>query len=87
MCIDVIGVSLALHYCHYNLILFVFFFYSYFPASSTAEMLEEWRPYLCPFDMSMVEKVGLLCAFLPTQVMPDEHNISFKYCNPLLLIT
>ncbi|XP_062510278.1 proteasome activator complex subunit 4-like [Corticium candelabrum] len=51
---------------------------TYFPASSTAEMLEEWRPYLCPFDMSMVEKVGLLCAFLPTQVMPDEHNISFK---------
>ena len=33
-------------------------------------MLEEWRPLLCPFDLSMVEALTYISAFLPTLV-PD----------------
>uniref|UniRef100_A0A8C7M2N7 Proteasome activator subunit 4 n=1 Tax=Oncorhynchus kisutch TaxID=8019 RepID=A0A8C7M2N7_ONCKI len=28
-------------------------FFRYFPESATQEMLEEWRPLLCPFDVTM----------------------------------
>ena len=29
-------------------------------------MLEEWRPLMCPFDMTMVKAVSYLSNFLPT---------------------
>ena len=46
---------------------------SYFPLESTQEMLDEWRPLLCPFDMSMLEGVNLLAEFLPTTMRAGEH--------------
>ena len=38
----------------------------YFPIEATHEMLEEWRPLMCPFDMTMVKAVSYLSNFLPT---------------------
>uniref|UniRef100_A0A8C5CEE9 Uncharacterized protein n=1 Tax=Gadus morhua TaxID=8049 RepID=A0A8C5CEE9_GADMO len=40
---------------------------TYFPASSTQEMLSEWRPLLCVFD----------ALFLPTVMPPPEHPQGF----------
>uniref|UniRef100_A0A4W5P0V8 Proteasome activator subunit 4 n=1 Tax=Hucho hucho TaxID=62062 RepID=A0A4W5P0V8_9TELE len=31
----------------------IILFFRYFPESATQEMLEEWRPLLCPFDVTM----------------------------------
>ena len=38
----------------------------YFPESATAEMLEEWRPLLCPLDMTFGKAISLYEMFLPT---------------------
>ncbi|KAM7370631.1 hypothetical protein PAMP_010160 [Pampus punctatissimus] len=50
----------------------------YFPASSTKEMLEEWRPLLCVFDMIMQKAVGNMELFLPTVMPPEEHSQGFQ---------
>ena len=39
-------------------------------------MLEEWRPLLCPFDLSMVEALTYVSEFLPTIVMDDTFDES-----------
>lgn len=39
---------------------------SFFSPDSTAEMLAEWRPLLCPFDRSMIQGMKYLSSFLPT---------------------
>eukprot|EP00731_Ephydatia_muelleri_P029038 Em0020g682a len=39
---------------------------NYFAVESTQEMLDEWRPLLCPFDLAMVEGLTYLHQFLPT---------------------
>ena len=39
---------------------------SYFSVESTQEMLDEWRPLLCPFDLAMVEGLTYIYEFLPT---------------------
>lgn len=46
----------------------------YFPLEATKEMLEEWRPLLCPFDMTMAMGVGLFETFLPTKIDPSNHQ-------------
>eukprot|EP00118_Oscarella_pearsei_P016564 m.158850 g.158850 ORF g.158850 m.158850 type:complete len:1318 (+) comp38755_c1_seq1:297-4250(+) len=46
----------------------------YFPASSTKEMLNEWRPLLCLFDTSMLEGAFFLASFLPTLLLPEEKS-------------
>ena len=51
---------------------------SYFPPESTQEMLEEWRPLLCPFDLSMVEALAYISEFLPTLLPLDVHDRSIK---------
>jgi proteasome activator subunit 4 len=38
----------------------------YFDESATEEMLSEWRPLLCPFDMSMNKCFERSKLFLPT---------------------
>ena len=38
----------------------------YFPESATAEMLEEWRPLLCPLDVTFGKAMSLYEMFLPT---------------------
>ena len=38
----------------------------YFPLSATQEMLTEWRPLLCPLDVTMGKAMQLFEMFLPT---------------------
>uniref|UniRef100_A0A3Q3FX53 Proteasome activator Blm10 mid region domain-containing protein n=1 Tax=Kryptolebias marmoratus TaxID=37003 RepID=A0A3Q3FX53_KRYMA len=46
----------------------------YFPASSTEEMLDEWRPLLCVFDGVMQKAISNMELFLPTILSPEEHE-------------
>ncbi|XP_031434367.1 proteasome activator complex subunit 4A isoform X3 [Clupea harengus] len=50
----------------------------YFPESATQEMLEEWRPLLCPFDVTMQRAIGYFELFLPTTLPPELHHKGFK---------
>uniref|UniRef100_A0A8C3A4M3 Uncharacterized protein n=1 Tax=Cyclopterus lumpus TaxID=8103 RepID=A0A8C3A4M3_CYCLU len=50
----------------------------YFPMSSTKEMLDEWRPLLCVFDMVMQKAVSNMELFLPTIMPPEEHSQGFQ---------
>ena len=34
-------------------------------------MLDEWRPLLCPFDVTVIEAVNILSEFLPTLTPPE----------------
>jgi proteasome activator subunit 4 len=38
----------------------------YFPAGATQEMLDEWRPLMCPYDVTMAKAMGYFNLFLPT---------------------
>jgi proteasome activator subunit 4 len=38
----------------------------YFAENTTSEMLDEWRPLLCPFDVTMGKAMGYFEMFLPT---------------------
>ena len=53
----------------------------YFSVDSTKEMLDEWRPLMCPYDTSFSKAIEKFELFLPTVVFPDEHDQSFKYDN------
>lgn len=46
-------------------------------------MLEEWRPLLCPFDLSMLDAMGDFADFLPTVLPPCYHHLGFKYVHQL----
>uniref|UniRef100_A0A8C8I491 Uncharacterized protein n=1 Tax=Oncorhynchus tshawytscha TaxID=74940 RepID=A0A8C8I491_ONCTS len=50
----------------------------YFPETATQEMLEEWRPLLCPFDVTMQRAIGYFELFLPTTLPPELHHKGFK---------
>ncbi|KAK5608897.1 Proteasome activator complex subunit 4B [Crenichthys baileyi] len=50
----------------------------YFPVSATKEMLDEWRPLLCVFDMVMQKAVSNMELFLPTIMPPEEHSQGFQ---------
>lgn len=57
----------------------IVFLHRYFPASSTQEMLDEWRPKLCPFDSATIAKaVEYFEWFLPVAVFPKEAHISYE---------
>lgn len=57
----------------------------YFPVESTKEMLDEWRPLLCPYDMTFSKAIEQFELFLPTIVYPHEHELSHKlWANELL---
>ena len=45
---------------------------------STQEMLDEWRPLLCPFDTSMIEASQHFSEFLPTLVPVEVQDSTFK---------
>uniref|UniRef100_A0A8C6PNM7 Proteasome activator Blm10 middle HEAT repeats region domain-containing protein n=1 Tax=Nothobranchius furzeri TaxID=105023 RepID=A0A8C6PNM7_NOTFU len=49
----------------------------YFPASSTKEMLEEWRPLLCVFDVVMQKAISNMELFLPTIMPPRGARLWF----------
>ena len=53
-------------------------FCSYFPVESTQEMLEEWRPLLCVYDMSMIDATSFMSYFMPTLVAPDQHHRGYE---------
>lgn len=53
-------------------------YYSYFPIESTKEMLEEWKPLLCPFDTSMLDGMDYFGEFLPTLMFPEHFNHGYK---------
>ncbi|KAI4807509.1 hypothetical protein KUCAC02_027315 [Chaenocephalus aceratus] len=50
----------------------------YFPASCTKEMLDEWRPLLCVFDMVMQKAISNMELFLPTIMPQEEHSQGFQ---------
>lgn len=50
----------------------------YFPDSATKEMLEEWRPLLCPFDVTMQRAISYFELYLPTTLPPELHHKGFK---------
>ncbi|CAL1599788.1 unnamed protein product [Knipowitschia caucasica] len=50
----------------------------YFPASSTQEMLDEWRPQLCVFDVAMQKAISNMELFLPTITPVAEHSQGWK---------
>ncbi|KAG1668701.1 Proteasome activator complex subunit 4 [Nymphon striatum] len=50
----------------------------YFPASSTQEMLDEWRPLMCVYDVTMMKAMMYLELFLPTTLDPKEHDLGFR---------
>uniref|UniRef100_A0A672JUD6 Proteasome activator complex subunit 4B-like n=1 Tax=Sinocyclocheilus grahami TaxID=75366 RepID=A0A672JUD6_SINGR len=50
----------------------------YFSESATQEMLDEWRPLLCPFDVTMQKAISYFELFLPTIMPPEQHHKGFK---------
>lgn len=52
--------------------------YRYFSESATEEMLDEWRPLFCPFDVTMQRAISYFELFLPTTLPPELHHKGFK---------
>uniref|UniRef100_A0A3B3B675 Proteasome activator subunit 4a n=1 Tax=Oryzias melastigma TaxID=30732 RepID=A0A3B3B675_ORYME len=50
----------------------------YFSEDATQEMLDEWRPLLCPFDVTMQRAISYFELFLPTTLPPELHHKGFK---------
>uniref|UniRef100_A0A3Q2P0Y9 Proteasome activator subunit 4 n=1 Tax=Fundulus heteroclitus TaxID=8078 RepID=A0A3Q2P0Y9_FUNHE len=50
----------------------------YFSENATQEMLDEWRPLLCPFDVTMQRAISYFELFLPTTLPPELHHKGFK---------
>ncbi|XP_078000645.1 proteasome activator complex subunit 4-like [Glandiceps talaboti] len=50
----------------------------YFPEDSTQEMLDEWRPLLCPFDVTMSKGISYMEMFIPTTLLPEQHDKGFR---------
>ncbi|MBN3306472.1 PSME4 protein, partial [Amia calva] len=57
----------------------------YFPEDATQEMLDEWRPLLCPFDVTMQKAISYFELFLPTTLPPPLHHKGFKLWFPELM--
>lgn len=51
---------------------------TYFPAESTQEMLDEWRPLLCPFDVTIMKGLSYLDRFLPTNLPEEQMDQGFR---------
>ena len=49
----------------------------YFGANVTQEMLEEWRPLMCPFDVTMAKAISYFEMFLPTFNSIDRRDTTF----------
>lgn len=50
----------------------------YFPASATEEMLNEWKPLLCPFDNTIVNTIETMECFLPISLPPNLSHKGYK---------
>lgn len=53
--------------------------YSYFAPSATKEMLDEWRPLICPTDVTMSKAITYLELFLPTLLPPELFDQEYRY--------
>ena len=62
------------------------FYFRYFPAESTQEMLDEWRPLLCPFDVTVVKGLSYLDRFLPTRLPEEQMDQGFRYVDYVPLV-
>jgi proteasome activator subunit 4 len=63
----------------YSLLFCVRFCSRYFSATATDEILEEFRPQLCPTDSIFLETIKMLELFLPVNLPPEMHNQGFKF--------
>ena len=50
----------------------------YFSATATQDILDEFRPWLCPFDSAFSDAMCYLDLFLPVHLPPDLHEQGFK---------
>uniref|UniRef100_A0A6G1SBV8 Proteasome activator complex subunit 4 n=2 Tax=Aceria tosichella TaxID=561515 RepID=A0A6G1SBV8_9ACAR len=50
----------------------------HFSLNATQEMLDEWRPMLCPFSASIQRAITYFNLFLPTTLPPEHHDKGFK---------
>ncbi|GFN96529.1 proteasome activator complex subunit 4 [Plakobranchus ocellatus] len=50
----------------------------YFHEDATQEILDEFRPWLCPFDMMVISGLQCLELFLPTSLPPELHHKGYK---------
>lgn len=53
--------------------------FRYFSEDSTQEMLDEWRPLLCPFDVKFAKAMFYFSLFLPTTLPPEKYDKGYKY--------
>ncbi|PFX25218.1 Proteasome activator complex subunit 4A [Stylophora pistillata] len=51
----------------------------YFSDDSTQEMLDEWRPLLCPFDVKFAKAMFYFSLFLPTTLPSEKFDKGYKY--------
>lgn len=49
----------------------------YFATNATAEMMDEWRPLMCPHDVTTNKAVVYFEMFLPTFNKKDQRDSSF----------
>ena len=42
------------------------------------EMLDEWRPLMCPYDVTFGKAMFYFSLFLPTTLLPEKHDKGFK---------
>lgn len=61
-----------------NKLMIIVCLFRYFSESATQEMLDEWRPLLCPFDVTMQRAISYFELFLPTTLPPELHHKGFK---------
>lgn len=50
----------------------------YFSASATKEILDEFRPNLCPFDSAFTDAIRTFELFLPIHLPPELHDQGYK---------
>ncbi|XP_063231181.1 proteasome activator complex subunit 4-like isoform X2 [Bacillus rossius redtenbacheri] len=51
----------------------------YFPLSATKEMFDEWRPMLCPFEVTAIgSAVETMEWFLPVTLSPEDSHLGYK---------
>ena len=51
----------------------------YFSVTATQEILDQFRPYLCPFDSAFSDTMRIFELFLPVHLPPELHDQGFKY--------
>ncbi|CAF3716099.1 unnamed protein product [Rotaria sp. Silwood1] len=51
---------------------------SYFSVTATQEILDQFRPYLCPYDSAFSDAMKMFDSFLPIDLPPGLHNQGFK---------